>query len=966
MDETNQLPSRYESSEHEQKIYKLWEEAKAFAPKPKQEGEKTFSVLMPPPNANGSLHVGHAVFVTLEDLMTRYHRMKGEAAVWFPGFDHAGFETQVVFEKVLQKQGKSRFEMERDEFYDATLAYTKDNSEFMLNQLKRLGASADWENLKFTLDEDVVDLVYQTFVQLYEDGLAYRAKRPVHWCVKHQTTLSDLEVKDHEQTDSLYYLKYGPMIVATTRPETIFADVAVAVHPEDERFQQYIGQEIEVDFGINKRMIKVVADEMVDREFGTGAVKITPNHDAADFEVAQRHNLPTDLIAINQYGKLTDLAGPLAGLKVDEARQKTIELLEEKGLVEKIDTNYHHSVKTCYKCDRVIEPRMLTQWFIAVNQDGKKTGKNWARDAIQAVADNKTQFVTPRFRKVFDHWMSIIRDWSISRQIVWGIRIPAWYCQCGGTTVKLPSKTKLTFLRHGQAEHNVKQIGNGDPTQSYPLTDQGKEEIKKALTEFKSDNRHFDLIIASEMERTQQSAQIIADGTEIKIDARLNDVKLGGLEGASIAEIHEATSYHEQSAQGSETFTEVTRRVEDLLRDLEANYQNKKEVLIVTSEIIFWALRQVLHPELEPHEMKHHIKNGESYTFSLGDITPCAKCGQMNVERDLDVFDTWFSSGQWPHIVPKTTNRADDFERFYPTSVMETGWDILFFWVARMMMMNIYLTDDVPFKHIYLHGMVRDKDRQKMSKSKGNVMDPLAVIDQYGTDALRLALVFNTSTGNDMSMSEEKVKGMRNFANKLWNVARFTLMNLEGNSFEAIGDSSSLSSLSRMKSDIEDPDKSSSSGRDSSTPLPAGESAQNENKNEHTERSFDSAQDESLKTPQPLNQADKVILDKLNHTIKETTRHFDEFRFHEAAQGLYQFLWSDLADTYLEAAKEPLNGTDDDAKVNTQQILLYVLTKTIKLLHPIMPFVTELIWQSLPSAAKDNKLLINASWPVND
>lgn len=907
MKENNQLPPRYNSGDHEEAIYKLWEEAKAFTPKAKQAGEKTFSILMPPPNANGSLHVGHAVFVTLEDLMTRYHRMKGEASVWFPGFDHAGFETQVVFEKFLSKQGKSRFDMERDEFYDATLKFTQENSSLMLNQLKRLGASADWENLKFTLDQDVVDLVYETFVKLYEDGLAYRANRPVHWCIKHQTTLSDLEVKDRQQTDSLYYLKYGPLTVATTRPETIFGDVAVAVHPEDERFKQYIGQEIEVDFGINKRPIKVVGDEMVDREFGTGAVKITPAHDANDFEVAQRHQLPIDLVAINQYGKLTDLAGEFEGLKIDEARIKVIELLQSKGLVEKINDNYHHSVKTCYKCERVIEPRLLVQWFIDVNKDGEKSGKNLVADAIAAVQKNESQFVTPRFRKIFDHWMSIIHDWPISRQIVWGIRIPAWYCQCGETTVKLPSKTRLTFLRHGEADHNVQGIGNGDPTKQYMLTDKGKAQIETARSEFKKAGRRFDLIIDSEMKRTQQSAEILAPDSqvEIKTDSRLNDVLLGGLEGKSIEEIHKATQYHEKSAEGSETFAEVAKRVESLLRDLEENYRDKKEILIVTSEIIFWALRQVLHPELEPHEMKHHIKNGEHYTFSLGDITPCAKCGRMDIERDLDVFDTWFSSGQWPYVVPKTTNRPDDFERFYPTSVMETGWDIIFFWVARMLMLNLYLTDKVPFKHIYLHGMVRDKDRQKMSKSKGNVMNPLAVIDQYGTDALRMALVFNTSTGNDMSMSEEKVKGMRNFANKLWNVSRFILMN--------------------------------------QTEEPA-----------------------TTQKPKPLSEADKKILDQLKHAIKETTRHFDEFRFHEATQGLYQFLWSDFADTYLEQTKGQLNGDDQNLSANTSQILLYVLTNTLKLLHPIMPFVSEVIWQQLPKQAKDEELLIKASWPKAD
>jgi valyl-tRNA synthetase len=905
------LSSQYQPADHEGLIYAAWEQAGVFSPPDKVVGEKTFSILMPPPNANGSLHVGHGVFITLQDLMVRYHRMKGDATVWFPGLDHAGFETQVVFEKFLEKQGKSRFQMPRDEFYAETLAFTKENSSKIINQMKRLGASADWSRLKFTLDLDVVEKVYETFVTMYEDNLAYRDVRPVNWCVKHQTTLSDLETKDEQRSDPLYYLKYGPVVVATGRPETIFGDIAVAVHPEDERYQALVGTQIEIDLGIEKRSIVVVADEMVDREFGTGVVKITPAHDPNDFEVAKRHNLPTDQIAIDQYGKLTELAGQFVGLKVEEARKQVVALLTEKNLIDHVDDSYQHAVKVCFKCSRTIEPRILPQWFIAMNRPGTKSNKNLTQLALKAVADGQTSFVTERFEKLFHHWLDNIRDWPVSRQIVWGIRLPVWYCNCGHTTVRVPIQTEIVFLRHGQSENNAQGIGNGDPTKPYHLTDQGKQEVAEVIERFKAEGTTFDAIYASEMPRVQETAQLIVEalGGEVVADQRLNDVALGELEGKTFDELHKLTDYHAQSAGGSETFDQVVERMTAFLKDRATDEIQPKKILVVTSEIGFWALRKVLNPELEPDEMKRHVANGETHAFALGDLTPCASCGKLTAERDPDVFDTWFSSSQWPVIVPQTTGVADDAERFYPTAVMETGWDIIFFWVARMLVFGLYLADQVPFKQIYLHGMVRDKDRQKMSKSKGNVLDPLAIIDQYGTDALRLALVFNTSAGNDMPMDEEKVRGMRNFANKLWNISRFILMNV------VAGDSSEVAEgLLRGGASI-----------------------------------------------QPKTDADQLILKQLDDTISGATHDIDTFRFHEAAQRLYQFVWNDLAAVYIEASKAQLQ--DESMADSTKAILLQSLVTSLKLLHPIMPFVTETIWQQLPAGAKDSVLLAQAAWP---
>lgn len=766
-----ELDKAYSPQKTEDRIYKSWEESGAF--KPSDSTKEPFSIIMPPPNANGSLHIGHAVFVTLEDLMIRYHRMKGEPTLWLPGADHAGFETQVVFEKKLDKEGRNRFEIPRDELYQEMLDFTLTNKKTMELQMKKLGASCDWSREKFTLDPDVVKIVYETFKTLYEDGLVYRAARPVNWCIKHQTSLSDLEVKFQEETGKLYYIKY-PLVgseefitIATTRPETMFGDTAVAVNPTDARYKHLTGKKVKLP--LTNREIPIIADEMVDPKFGTGLVKITPAHDVNDFEAGKRHNLEM-ITAINEIGKLTDQT-PYEGLKILEAREKIVEDLQKQSLIGKIDENYIHSVGHCYKCNSVIEPRILPQWFIATNQKGEKSGKNLSADALEAVDNDKTKFVTEKFAKIFKHWMTNIRDWNISRQIVWGIRIPAWFCE------------------------------------------------------------------------------------------------------------------------------------------------DCDEVTVTAGEA--------------PQE--------------------CAKCHSKNIKQDKDVFDTWFSSGQWPFVSLKT-NQAGDFEKFYPTSVMETGWDILFFWVARMIMLGLYATDEVPFKNVYLHGLVRDKDRQKMSKSKGNVIDPLGIIDTYGTDALRMALVYDNSAGNDIIISEEKINGMKKFANKLWNIARFIMMNPEiFNSQFPISNQLKNSQTEKLKENCE---------------LETG--------------------NYKAKTD-----ADKKILDALEKVVASTDKNLDEYKFGQAAHDLYDFIWHDFADVYIEQAKKATANTRPEAlsaegsssfgsghpepqsgegtpeeKENTIRILLHVLTTSLKLLHPIMPFVTEEIWQKLrENELVEEKMLITAKWP---
>jgi valyl-tRNA synthetase len=725
-----EIAKTYNHQEFEANIYDQWEKAGYFKPEINPQGEP-FCVIMPPPNANGSLHLGHAVFVTIEDIMTRYARLCGKAALWLPGADHAGFETQVVFEKKLEKEGRNRFEIPRDQLYKETFEFTQKNKQVMEDQLKRLGASCDWSRGKFTLDPDIIKTVYQTFKKLHDDGLAYRDVRPVNWCTKHQTSLSDLELKHEELSDPLYYIKYGEIIVATVRPETMFGDVAIAVNPKDKRYSHMIGKNVPLP--LTDREIPVIADEMVDIKFGTGAVKITPAHDPNDFEVAKRQNLEI-IQVIDQFGRMNDIAGEYKGMKIKEAREKVVADLQNGGLIEKIDANYIHTVAKCYKCNTVIEPRVLPQWFIAVNKKGAKSGKTLAKDAIEAVKKGDTKFVTPKFEKIYKHWMNNIRDWNVSRQIVWGIQLPVWYCDCGES--------------------------------------------------------------------------IVTDG---------------------------------------------------------------------------------------------------------GVPTECPKCNSKKLTQDSDVFDTWFSSGQWPFATLQTSKVAQDFDKFYPTTVMETGWDILFFWVARMIMLGLYVNDKVPFENVYLHGLVRDKDRQKMSKSKGNVIDPLGVSDLYGPDAVRMALVFGTTAGNDVVISEEKIKGMRNFSNKIWNASRFVLLRVTDGDLQtgAVGDIK----ISDLNFD--------------------------ENK---------------------FTAADKAIWKKHQSVIKNVEKNIKAYNFSHAGEELYHYFWHDFCDTYIEASKPQIE--DAKTRENTSKLLIKILSESIVMLHPFMPFVTEAVWQELRKIYTDlGPSVMVAKWP---
>lgn len=715
----------YNPLETEKRIYNIWEKSGYFQPRADRPWadnpadnpnfDKSFTIIMPPPNANGRLHAGHALFVTIEDIMTRYKRLAGYKTLWLPGTDHAGFETQVVYEKKLEKEGRSRFNLSRDELYQEIMAFTQENKTNTEADLRALGASCDWSREKFTLDPDIIKTVYNTFWQMFNDNLIYRGQRMVNWCTKHQTSLSDLETNSETRTDKLYYLQYGPLVVATVRPETMFGDTAVAVNPNDERYQKLINQEIEVQTPIGTMKLPVIGDERVEKDFGTGALKITPAHDTNDYDISKKHNLSA-IEVIDQYGKLNDKTGKYQGLKVDEARKKVVADLKEMGLLVK-EEPYEHNVTTCYKCNRILEPRIMPQWFVKMTP--------LAKPAIQAVKNKEIKIIPDFQEKIYFHWLENIRDWNISRQIAWGIPIPAKIC-------------------------------------SSSICDYG---------------------------------------------------------------------------------------VVDLDKKIKGN---------------------------------------------------CPKCGAKLID-DPDTFDTWFSSGQWPYATLGYPDNQD-FKDFYPTDVMETASDILFFWVARMIMLGIYRTGKIPFHTVYLHGMIRAGDKQKMSKSKGNVISPVDIGEKYGTDALRMALVVGNTPGVDMALSEDKIKGYKLFANKLWNIARFVLSNTSTN-FEPL----------------------------------------------------------SKELTEVLTLTDQRLANNFEEILQDVTKDLDNYRFHLAAEKLYHYVWDEFASKILEESKDILLGANLEAKYSRQQFLYQTLEKILIALHPFMPFITEEIWQEL----NKKTLLIVEKWPTS-
>ena len=684
----------YSPQDSEPRMYELWEKSGYFNPDnlpDLEEGEKRsrpFTIIMPPPDADGSLDAGHAVFVALDDLMIRYRRMLGYKALWLPGADHAGFETQVVYEKKLEKEGRSRFGMDPDQLRQEILDFTLFNKQFMEGQMRQLGASCDWSREKFTLDTDVVDTVYDTFKKMYDDNLVYRGKRTVNWCPKHQTSLSELETESVEEKTPFYYFKYGPFEIGTVRPETKFGDKYVVMHPDDARYAKYThGQQIDLEWINGPITATIIKDEAVDPAFGTGVMTITPWHSQVDFEIAKRHGLDMEQI-IDWRSKLLPIAGEFADMKITDARAKIVEKLAAKGLVVKVDENYTNAVKRCYKCNAAIEPQVKEQWFVKM--------KPLAEPAVTAIENDEIVFYPEHYKKIILHWLTNIEDWNVSRQIVWGITIPVWY-----------------------------------------------------------------------------------RGDEI--------------------------------------------------------------VVSKTSPGAGWV-------------------------------------------KETDTFDTWFSSGQWPFATLGFPD-ADDFKTYYPTQVMETAGEIIFFWVSRMIMFGLYRTGKPPFSTVYLHGIVTAKDGKKMSKSKGNVISPLELSDKYGTDALRMGLIIGNTPGTKTALYEEKIKAYKLFANKIWNITRFILTSIEG-------------------IDIS-------------------------------------------KKPE-LTQQDHERIVELDALIAEVNENIENYRFYLAGEKLYQYNWHTLADLILEESKPIFKEGGTDAKASRAWFLYHTLVTNLKMLHPFMPFVTEEIWQSLP------------------
>lgn len=718
MTEEHNIPKVYDPASVEKKWYEFWEKNRYFHAE-QEPGKKPFSIVIPPPNITGKLHMGHALDNTLQDILIRWHRMMGDNTLWMPGYDHAGLATQIKVEEVLKKEeGKTRFDLGREEFVKRVWAWKEEYGDRIINQLKCLGISCDWERKRFTMDEGCSRAVRETFVSLFEKGLIYKGTRITNWCVNCHTALSDIEVEHEDTPGHLWYVRY-PVVgeedtyltIATTRPETIPGDTAVAVNPEDERYAKLIGKTLRLP--ILNREIPVIADSYVDTKFGTGAVKITPSHDPNDYEMGLRHNLP-EIVVIGKDGVMTEEAGPFAGLERYECRKQIVARLKEEGYLVKIE-EHSHAVGHCQRCHNIVEPLVSTQWFVKMQP--------LVKAAVDCVTDGRTQFVPERFTKNYTGWMENIHDWCISRQIWWGHRIPVWYCDdCG-----------------------------------------------------------------------------------------------------------------EMSA-------------------------------------------------------------------SRTDLEKCPKCGSTHIHQDEDALDTWFSSALWPFSTMGWPDNTELLKQFYPTSVLVTGYDIIFFWVARMLIMGMEFMKEIPFEKVFIHGLVRDSQGRKMSKSLGNGIDPLEVIEKYGADTLRFMLITGNTPGNDMRFYWERVEGTRNFANKIWNASRFALMNMEG---------------------------------------------------------YD--KDAELA---PYTLADKWILSRLQDTVKDVTGLLERFELGEAGRAIYDFIWSEVCDWYIEIAKPRLYNKEAAAeRATAQHVLATVLVSAMKLLHPYMPFITEEIYQCLPHEAES---IMISKWPVAD
>lgn len=709
-----QLDKVYDPKQVEDKTYRFWQDGEYFHAEPNPD-KKPYTIVIPPPNITGRLHMGHALDETLQDILIRWRRMQGYEALWLPGTDHASIATEAKIVEAMRQEGVTKEQLGREGFLERAWAWKREYGGHILDQLKKLGSSCDWQRERFTLDEGCSRAVREVFVRFFEQGLIYRGERIVNWCPHCLSTISDIEVEYEEKDGFFWHINY-PIVgtddvleIATTRPETLLGDTAVAVHPDDERYKHLIGKMVLLPI-VNKQ-IPIVADEYVEMDFGTGVVKITPAHDPNDFEVGLRHGLPI-VNVMNDDATINENGGKYKGLTREECRRQIVKDLEDGGFLKAVEP-YKHNVGSCYRCGSVIEPRVSKQWFVQMEP--------LAKPAIEAVRSGRTRFIPERFDKIYFNWMENIKDWCISRQLWWGHRIPAWYCTgCG------------------------------------------------------------EMIVSRETPQT------------------------------------------------------------------------------------------------------------------------CPKCGSHRLEQDPDTLDTWFSSALWPFSTLGWPDDTPELRYFYPTDTLVTGYDIIFFWVARMIFSGLAHMDEVPFKTVLIHGLVRDAQGRKMSKSLGNGIDPLEIIDRYGADALRFTLATGNSPGNDMRFSDEKVNASRNFANKIWNASRFILMNL--------------------------------------------------------------SDDVKPGLPETLNIEDKWVLSKYRTLVREVTDNLEKFELGLAVQKLYDFIWDILCDWYIELCKSRLQAGGETSEA-AQRVLVYVMTGTLKLLHPFMPFITEEIWQALPH---DGESIMVAPWPQAD
>ncbi|NLA84535.1 MAG: valine--tRNA ligase [Clostridiales bacterium] len=706
------LAKTYDPKQVEDRLYRQWEE-KGYFHAVVDDNKEPFCIVIPPPNITGKLHMGHALDNTLQDIIIRWKRMQGYSALWLPGTDHASIATEVKIVEQLEKEGLTKNDLGREKFLERAWEWKEKYGGRIVEQLKKLGSSCDWQRERFTLDEGCSKAVTEVFVRLYNKGLIYRGDRIINWCPDCRTALSDAEVEYEEQQGHFWHIAYPVkdskerVVLATTRPETMLGDTAVAVHPEDKRYQHLIGKTVILP--LMNREIPIIADSYVDKDFGTGVVKITPAHDPNDFEVGQRHNLPV-IRVMDDAGRMNDKAGKYEGMDRYEARKAVVKDLESLGLLLKIE-DHKHNVGECYRCGTTVEPIVSKQWFVKM--------KPLAEPAIDAVRSGKIRFIPERFSKIYFNWMENIKDWCISRQLWWGHRIPAYYCDSCGETIIAAEK---------------------------PLK---------------------------------------------------------------------------------------------------------------------------------------------------------CSCGSEQLRQDEDVLDTWFSSALWPFSTLGWPEETEELKYFYPTNVLVTGYDIIFFWVARMIFSGIEHLNEVPFRDVFIHGIVRDSEGRKMSKSLGNGIDPLEIIDKYGADALRMSLTVGNSPGNDMRFYYEKVEANRNFANKLWNATRFILMNLQNAELDSI-------------------------------------------------------------KPEKMEIADKWIISRYNQLAGEVTDNLNKYELGLAAQKIYDFAWNEFCDWYIELVKPRLNGNDAQAKGTALYTLIYVLSNTLKLLHPFMPFITEELWQHLPN---EEESIMVSSWP---